>query len=432
MQQFDFRLEQALAKRKAAQEALNNPNMPQASMVSGHYVAPSLGDALVSGLRSYNAFKDVQNTEKEIPQIYKERDTAMQGDMSAMLAALRGKPAETIAPATPNDDEGNVNPSVQMPAQPGSMEALYQTAAKSQFPQFQQMGMQGMVQMPQLEAQQKEREDARLFRQQEAQAARDARAQELQIRLQDQRTSQAEKLQAQRELQQMQIDARREMQKMQVQNAAQPYFQPVQTAQGVMAFNARTGRMEPIMGGNGQPIVGAQFDPSLQGSLAGAKAGATTEAKSRAEAKILAPQAVAQADEAVKLVDDLLAAPGFKQAVGGSRLLGVQKIPGTSAKDFDIRLDQLKGKQFLQAFESLKGGGAITEMEGKKATDAIARMDAAGSEAEFTKAAREFQDVIRAGASRAKAAAGQAAPQAAPIQATPKRLKFDAQGNIIP
>ena len=192
-----------------------------------------------------------------------------------------------------------------------------------------------------------------------------------------------------------------------------------------MAFNARTGKMEPIMGASGQPVVGAQFDPSLQGSLAGAKAGATTEAKAKSEAKIMAPQAIAQADEAVKLVDDLLKAPGFKQAVGGSRLLGVQKIAGTDAKDFDIRLDQLKGKQFLQAFESLKGGGQITEVEGKKATDAIARMDAAGSEPEFIKAAKEFQSVIRAGAERAKAAAGGvAAPKA--------RMKFDAQGNPVP
>ena len=141
-----------------------------------------------------------------------------------------------------------------------------------------------------------------------------------------------------------------------------------------------------------------------------------------------APKAIAQAEESIRLVDDLLKAPGFKQAVGASRLLGVQKVPGTAAKDFDIRLDQLKGQQFLQAFESLKGGGQITEVEGKKATDAIARMDAAGSEAEFTKAAREFQSVIRTGMERAKKAqtGGGATPPA------PKRIRLDAQGNVIP
>jgi hypothetical protein len=168
------------------------------------------------------------------------------------------------------------------------------------------------------------------------------------------------------------------------------------------------------MGANGQPVVGAQFDPALQGNLAGAKAGATATGKAAAEAAFEAPKVVAEANEAVRLVDDLLKAPGFKQAVGASRMLGVQKIPGTAARDFDIRLDQLQGKQFLQAFESLKGGGAITEIEGKKATDAIARMNASGSEAEFTKAAREFQDVIRTGAARAasRLPAGQQQPSA--------------------
>jgi hypothetical protein len=129
------------------------------------------------------------------------------------------------------------------------------------------------------------------------------------------------------------------------------------------------------------------------------------------------------------LVDDLLKAPGMKQAVGASRMLGIQKIPGTPAKDFDVRLDQLKGQQFLQAFESLKGGGAITEIEGKKATDAIARMDAAGSEAEFTKAAREFQSVIRQGVARAKNAQGVQTIQ--PAQTTPPNELFNAADAIL-
>lgn len=105
----------------------------------------------------------------------------------------------------------------------------------------------------------------------------------------------------------------------------------------------------------------------------------------------------------------------------------IQKIPGTSAKDFDIRLDQLKGKQFLQAFESLKGGGQITEVEGKKATDAIARMDAAGTEEEFIAAAREFQTIIRQGVARAKQKAGVVSPQLpAPAPASPTNPTYDA------
>lgn len=57
-----------------------------------------------------------------------------------------------------------------------------------------------------------------------------------------------------------------------------PFFQPVQTAQGVMAFNGRTGKMEPVQV-NGAPVVGSASDPSLQGQIAGAKKTGENQAK---------------------------------------------------------------------------------------------------------------------------------------------------------
>lgn len=272
----------------------------------------------------------------------------------------------------------------------------------------------------------------------EAQIARLSREAEFADRAEAAQAAQAERAQDRRDAQQVAIDARKAAAEAQQQflremkasgGGAQPYFQPVQTAQGVMAFNSRTGRMEPIAGANGQPVVGAQFDPRLQGTLANVKAGGSAQGKLEAEAAFDAPKAIAQGEQTIKLVDDLLKAPGFKQAVGTSRIAGVQLIPGTAAKDFDIRLDQLKGQQFLQAFETLKGGGQITEAEGKKATDAIARMNASGSEDEFKKAANEFQAVIAQGVERAR----QRIQVAPPGGEQPKRrIRFDAQGNPIP
>jgi hypothetical protein len=52
---------------------------------------------------------------------------------------------------------------------------------------------------------------------------------------------------------------------------ASPYFTPVYTPQGVMAFDNRKGSMAPLSV-NGQPVVRSADDPSLQGRLAGAKA----------------------------------------------------------------------------------------------------------------------------------------------------------------
>jgi hypothetical protein len=55
------------------------------------------------------------------------------------------------------------------------------------------------------------------------------------------------------------------------------------------------------------------------------------------------------------------------------------------------------GGAFMEAFNTLKGGGQITEKEGEKATAAITRMSTSQSEAEFKKAAKEFQSVIKSG-----------------------------------
>jgi len=140
--------------------------------------------------------------------------------------------------------------------------------------------------------------------------------------------------------------------------------------------------------------------------LAADKAKAEYLAETSAKAQVNLPNVIQESQNTIGLIDDLLKSPGLEQSVGMSRLLGVQKIPGTAAKDFDIRLEQLKGKQFLQAYESLKGAGAITDIEGTKAGNAISRMDASASEKEFKAAANEFKQIISQGLKRAQEKAG--------------------------
>lgn len=77
-------------------------------------------------------------------------------------------------------------------------------------------------------------------------------------------------------------------------------------------------------------------------------------------------------------------------------------IPGTKAAGFMAKFDQLQGQQFLEAYQSLKGGGSITEVEGEKATKAISSMQLATSETEFRKAAKDYQEVIDKGLERAR------------------------------
>ncbi len=423
----DFEYQRKLAEqRRQRYGAQADFQAPQGQMVSGHFVAPNPLQYLAAGLRSIGGMRGEDLANQEIADIGKREKKMVMGETKALAQALRGTPQETAPFQAPTFDDQDAAmmgqqgmQNVTQAAVPGSYNAFLTRALESPLPQFQQMGMQQLAALPEREARAAEKQAEREFRVQQ---------------LQDQHAMRMEALAAQNASRQQMAEEQRnfqmEMQKMRSSMAgaaSQPYFQPVQTAQGVMAFNARTGRVEPVMGPQGQPIIGASADPSLQAQLAGAKTSATTEAKTETERRLEAPQVVQQGEQTIKLVDDLVSSPGFKQAVGASRLLGIQNIPGTSAKDFDVRLDQLKGQQFLQAFESLKGGGQITEVEGKKATDAISRMNATSSEAEFKKAAKEFQDVIRIGVERAKSRV----PSATQANAPKPRMRFDAQGNPI-
>jgi hypothetical protein len=86
---------------------------------------------------------------------------------------------------------------------------------------------------------------------------------------------------------------------------------------------------------------------------------------------------------------------GFTEAVGGAVIPGQRFIPGTDARDFNAAHDQAVGAAFMQAFATLKGGGQITVTEGEKATAALTRMNLAQSEAEYIRAAREFQSEVK-------------------------------------
>ena len=190
---------------------------------------------------------------------------------------------------------------------------------------------------------------------------------------------------------------------------ATPYFEFLPTADGYVAGNARTGQVAPVSIG-GKTVMRATDSPLLQGQIAGAKETGQEQAKS----SLNLPQAISKGEEALRLSNELLKHPGFKQAVGASSLLGIQKIPGTDARDFMNRLDQVKGGAFMTAYDTLKGGGQITEIEGKKATEAIARMNNATSEAEFTRAVKDYQGVIRKAVNNAKMRAGKGPQQPAP------------------
>lgn len=137
-----------------------------------------------------------------------------------------------------------------------------------------------------------------------------------------------------------------------------------------------------------------------------------SEQKAAAEAekrRLAKDKFTASAKYSIGLIDEIVKHPGLPYAVGASSMLPV--IPGTDAASFVARLDQLGGRQFLEAFESLKGGGQITQIEGEKATNAIARMQRSQKEEDFIAAANEFKAIIQQAIDRQQAAEQFQAPQ---------------------
>lgn len=112
--------------------------------------------------------------------------------------------------------------------------------------------------------------------------------------------------------------------------------------------------------------------------------------------------------QTLDLIDKIRNHPGRELSTGGSSWLGdaVSVIPGTDAKDFHTLLEQLQGKQFLAAYQTLKGGGQITEVEGEKAEQAIANMKTAQSESQFLESLNQLEEVVRSVMARADSKAG--------------------------
>lgn len=188
-------------------------------------------------------------------------------------------------------------------------------------------------------------------------------------------------------------------------------------------------------------------DPVFQQTMAQAKATGEAIAKGNVAAQQALPGIIANATLAVDNIDQMIGKQavkdasgkvidpgtkphkGFQDAVGATWKPGARFVPGTAASDFQALQDQVEGAAFLSAFEALKGGGAISEKEGAKATAAKLRMKLSQSEDEYIKAAREFQEIVRNGVENAKSKAGAGgtiqAPGAAPAAGGVKFLGFE-------
>jgi hypothetical protein len=161
--------------------------------------------------------------------------------------------------------------------------------------------------------------------------------------------------------------------------------------------------------------------------LAGA-ASETAQGKATGEAIATLPGIMKTAGETLKSIEHVRSHPGRPWATGALGTL--PGVPGTAQRGFISAHKQLQGKTFLAAFDALRGGGAITEAEGAKATDALARLDRAQNDADFDSALDDLRDVIKAGmfvaSTKARGRGGAPAPAAV---TQPTRLRFNPAKN---
>jgi hypothetical protein len=132
-------------------------------------------------------------------------------------------------------------------------------------------------------------------------------------------------------------------------------------------------------------------------------------------ARTALPTATNAVNQAIKDVKGLIAHPGMSGVIGMPNPLkggfGFAQLPNSPAAGFEARYKKVKGGSFLQAREALRGGGQITDFEGKKAEDAMVAMDKAQSEEEFVQALNDYNGAMTRGlAILANAAKGNFTP----------------------
>ena len=156
-----------------------------------------------------------------------------------------------------------------------------------------------------------------------------------------------------------------------------------------------------------------ESDPDYQARISAARAFATEAAKNDATLMQQGPSALQGGEQTLELLNRMVGNPkatgaasqphpGFTGVVGATAMPGMRFVQGTSEADFDAMLEQVNGGAFLEAYERLKGTGQITEIEGKKATQAITRMQRSVSEAEFLQAAKEFRQSLESAMERTR------------------------------
>ena len=123
--------------------------------------------------------------------------------------------------------------------------------------------------------------------------------------------------------------------------------------------------------------------------------------------------AESKATQGIALIDSIINDPALSGITG--MIQGNLPPLSQAGTDLNVKIGQVQGKAFLEAFDSLKGGGAISEREGEAATAAIARLDRAQSTEAYQAALAELKGILQTGLDNMRKKAGSPAPSASDL-----------------
>ena len=182
------------------------------------------------------------------------------------------------------------------------------------------------------------------------------------------------------------------------QPLAQPATQPVM--QAPMQPQARPAPVAPPVSPN--QALATALSPKAQQELQ------VSQLKDQQAAAQTLPQVMQQGKTLINSINEMIGAKdangkvimpehkGLKDVIGTTIPFEYKPFQGgTPAADFKSLYDQVKGGAFLEAVQRMKGTGAISEIEGTKATAALTAASTAQSPDAFRKEMSKFRDAIQ-------------------------------------
>lgn len=149
-----------------------------------------------------------------------------------------------------------------------------------------------------------------------------------------------------------------------------------------LAFMGLMRQRDPASRAKALEMLQLWADPSGGSSRIAAEAQAKALGNARGEAAANLPTALENGTSMLRNIDAVLKDPNLGSVTGWMSSWPMTWLPNMSPENTSTRerISQVQGQAFLQAYQALRGGGAISDREGQAASAAFARLNNLGQD----------------------------------------------------